>query len=372
MVRMIADGMQKRGHRVTVWSAARVFQRLPMGRRLAKWLGYVDQFVLFSVWIRWRLMFEPPDTIFVFTDQALGPWVPLVQHRPHVVHLNDFLAIRSALGEFPQNPTSWSGRVYQSLIRRGLAKGKYFIAISEKTRSDLMRLVCSDPNKSQTVHLGLNYAYHPMSREQALRVLPLEARGAHPENGFLLHVGGNQWYKNRRGVLMMYQAYAERTSIPLPLWMVGAPPTPELRKQAKLSTLRGGQVYFFSGWGDEALCGGYSLAALFLFPSLAEGFGWPIAEAMACGCPVITTGEAPMTEVGGGAALYIPPLKEEGADQWSNEGAIRVAQLLARVRVEPQIRQQCLEQAGLFNVCTALSTYEASYQRVIAMQDESN
>ncbi len=371
MERMIADGMQKRGHTVTIWRAAPVFQRLPMGRRLTKWLGYVDQFALFSVWIRWRLLFEPPDTVFVFTDQALGPWVPLVRHRPHVVHLNDFLAIRSALGEFPQNPTSWSGRVYQSLIRRGLAKGKHFIAISEKTRSDLMRLVCSDPTKSQTVHLGLNYAYHPMDRERALQVLPFEARNTHPENGFLLHVGGNQWYKNRLGVLLMYEAYAERTSTPLPLWMVGAPFTPELRKQAELAMSRGGQVYFFSGWSDEALCGAYSLARLLLFPSLAEGFGWPIAEAMACGCPVITTDEAPMTEVGGSTALYIPPLKEETAEQWSKEGALRVEQLLSRMEAEPQIRQQCSRQALLFNVSTAINTYEASYQRLLTTREES-
>ena len=51
----------------------------------------------------------------------------------------------------------------------------------------------------------------------------------------------------------------------------------------------------------------YRLATVFLFPSLQEGFGWPIAEALACGCPVVTTSNPPMTDVGGDAAIYISP-----------------------------------------------------------------
>jgi glycosyltransferase involved in cell wall biosynthesis len=51
------------------------------------------------------------------------------------------------------------------------------------------------------------------------------------------------------------------------------------------------------------------LAKIFVFPSLQEGFGWPILESMACGCPVVTTGRPPMTEVGGSAAIYIKPEK---------------------------------------------------------------
>ena len=54
--------------------------------------------------------------------------------------------------------------------------------------------------------------------------------------------------------------------------------------------------------GDDELAAVYSRAALLLFPSLAEGFGWPVLEAMACGCRVVTSNRAPMTEVGGDAA----------------------------------------------------------------------
>jgi glycosyltransferase involved in cell wall biosynthesis len=57
----------------------------------------------------------------------------------------------------------------------------------------------------------------------------------------------------------------------------------------------------------EDLCGLYSGASALLFPSLCEGFGWPIIEAQACGCPVFTSNRPPMTEVGGDGAVYIDP-----------------------------------------------------------------
>jgi hypothetical protein len=60
-----------------------------------------------------------------------------------------------------------------------------------------------------------------------------------------------------------------------------------------------GQVVFARGLTNEALEVAYSSAGLLLFPSLAEGFGWPIIEAQACGCPVLTTAEPPRNEIGG-------------------------------------------------------------------------
>jgi glycosyltransferase involved in cell wall biosynthesis len=64
---------------------------------------------------------------------------------------------------------------------------------------------------------------------------------------------------------------------------------------------------------QEQLCAIYSAAQALIFPSFYEGFGWPIIEAQACGCPVFTSNRAPMTEVGGTAAIYFDPLDEEKA-----------------------------------------------------------
>jgi len=76
--RMLEQAYLARGHKVQVWSPkAGVCKWVPC-RRLAKLAGYVDQHLLFPLWMRKQLKVQPPDTLFVFCDQALGPWVPLV------------------------------------------------------------------------------------------------------------------------------------------------------------------------------------------------------------------------------------------------------------------------------------------------------
>ncbi len=72
-------------------------------------------------------------------------------------------------------------------------------------------------------------------------------------------------------------------------------------------------VFSIPNCTNEQLCALYSLAELLLFPSLQEGFGWPILEAQACGCRVATSAKPPMTEVGGDAAFYFDPQQVEEA-----------------------------------------------------------
>ena len=84
-----------------------------------------------------------------------------------------------------------------------------------------------------------------------------------------------------------------------------------------------------------------------LFPSIAEGFGWPIAEAMASGTPVITTSEAPMTEVAGNAALFIPrkPIDLEKAKEWAISGS----EVLNKIMSMEEKEYAALVELGLAN-----------------------
>jgi len=162
--RMITDGMRARDHHVVEWTAKPLFYDLPFPARFKKWLGYIDQFIVFPMQVRRRLRQLAPDTLFVFSDQALGPWVPLVANRPHVIHVHDFMALRSSLGEFAQNPTGWSGRQYQAMIRRGFGHGQAFISVSEKTRTDLHHFLPHKPRVSEVVYNGLNYSWRGIGR----------------------------------------------------------------------------------------------------------------------------------------------------------------------------------------------------------------
>jgi len=148
-----------------------------------------------------------------------------------------------------------------------------------------------------------------MARAEVIR--RLQAFGLAPDRAYILHVGGNQWYKNRAGVLRIFGLLRKR----LPgvhLVMAGKPWTREMREVARIQGLEGSAMELV-GVSGEDLRALYSGAEALLFPSLEEGFGWPVAEAQACGCPVVTSNRAPMTEVGGSAAKYIDPLDHESA-----------------------------------------------------------
>lgn len=364
--RMLQEAYLARGHSVQVWSPqARVYNWVPAGR-LTKWAGYVDQYILFPLWVRKQFKQQPGDTLYVFCDQALGPWVPLVKVRPHVVHVHDLLALRSALGDVPENPTSRTGRIYQRYIRHGFQQARHFISISKKTRDDLHHFGQVKPVTSEVVYNGLNYPFAPMPPDEAAQLLTRAGLPA-SATGMLLHVSGGQWYKNLSGVIRLYAQYAKGEPNPLPLWCISPNPSPavqqildDLPAQAK--------VLFFQGLDSQALVAAYSVARVFMVPSLAEGFGWPIIEAQACGCPVITTDAAPMNEIGGSATHYLPRLhKEDDVHAWAAAGAGTLKNLL---NLSAAQRQQLVEQgqnhAAQFNADGAIASYLHIYQQVLA------
>lgn len=368
--RMVGTALAAKGHEVSYWAPPDLVHSWLAGTRLAKWAGYVDQYVVFPVQVRMRLWRQPKDTLYVFCDQALGPWVPLVRHLPHVVHAHDLLALRSALGLIPQNPTSRTGRLYQRYIRRGFRQARHFISVSRRTQEDLVEFGHVRPVISEVVHNGLNYSYQALPEPQAVFVLR-EAGLPATERGMVLHVGGASWYKNTVGVIRLYARYARGHANPLPLWMVSPNNGSEAIRQALAEVPPQGQVLFFKGIDNRTLEAAYSLARAFLFPSLAEGFGWPLVEAQACGCPVITTDDTPMNEVAGPHAAYLPLLKpNDNMAAWAAHGA-QVLDAVLRAHADDDAsleRQRRIDWAARFTTQRAIDGYMAIYQQVCALE----
>ncbi|MEY8688538.1 MAG: glycosyltransferase [Leptothrix sp. (in: b-proteobacteria)] len=369
--RMLVDGYRARGHAVDLRRPRAWVKALIPSGRWSKWAGYVDQYLLFPLALRRAMQRDPPDTLYVFCDQALGPWVPLAAHRPHVVHCHDLLALQSALGEVPENPTGWTGRLYQRFIRRGFVGARHFISVSHHSRAELHRLGAVAPLTSDVVYNGLNQPWQRIDADTArTRVHAAGLPGAAP--GLLLHVGGGQWYKNTAGVLALYRAHAARCvaqgrSVP-PLWLVG-PRLPATLQAQLLSLPAGAVVQQVGGVGGEVLEALYSLAAVMLFPSLAEGFGWPIIEAMACGCAVLTTDAAPMNEVAGSMAAYVPRL-ESGApiEAWAELGADQLARLTRRTEREVACDAAAAQDwARRFDANVAIDRYLTIYAQVASL-----
>lgn len=306
---MLREGLTAAGHEIRLVRPPVWLGRLRRGETgLAKWIGYLDRFVLYPPLLRRQIRWA--DIVHV-CDQANAVYVSHLRGKPHVVTCHDMLAIRAALGEILDSPTGWTGRIYQRWILSGLRRAQAVTCVSHQTAAELQRVAGIPDARITVVPNALNYPYRPMPAEEAdthLRALDLD-----PALPFFVHVGGNQWYKNRAGVLRLFAelvrhpAYAQHRLV-----MAGKPWTDEMRAVCTELDLHG-RVDERVNVSNEQLRALYSRAEALLFPSLAEGFGWPIAEAQACGCPVVTTGRAPMTEVGGEAAIYIDPDDPAGA-----------------------------------------------------------
>jgi glycosyltransferase involved in cell wall biosynthesis len=199
--------------------------------------------------------------------------------------------------------------------------------VSDATRSDLLRLAGVSEQRVSRVYNSLNYPYSPMARYEAEK--RLSKLSVNPSQPFILHVGGNQWYKNRLGVLRIFSVLRKlSTGQALKLVMVGQPWTTEMRQfisENRMSDL----TLELPGVANEDLRALYSTATMMLFPSLQEGFGWPIVEAQACGCPVATSNSSPMNEVGGDAAIYIDPENPGSAAAILNRALERVSAMRA-------------------------------------------
>ncbi|MEJ8800531.1 glycosyltransferase [Pontibacter sp. H249] len=364
--RMLAEGMKRYGHNIEVWCPEPILHRFPAPASIKKWLGYIDQYILFPREVHTRLKQCAHDTLFVFTDHALGPWVPLVSDRPHVIHCHDFLAQMSALGKIKENPISWTGRLYQRYIRDGYSSGRHFIPVSYKTQSDLHKLLPNSPLTSEVVYNGLNGKFSPHKVSTARTILSAES-GYNLSGGYLLHVGGNEWYKNRTGVIKLYNEWRKKSSVKLPLVMVGRAPSYQLQELQAQSPFAE-DIHWVTDLTDEMVRLAYAGANVLLFPSLAEGFGWPIAEAMACGCPVITTDDAPMTEVAGTAGFYIPrmPATNECIEEWTKDAShVLEHVVLLRKHEREEVVKRGLENAARFNTEQSLRKIEYIYQHIL-------
>lgn len=367
---MIFEGMKERGHEVEIWEPKAHFYKLGMNASLKKWLGYLDQYILFPLEVILKLRNYSKETLFVFADQALGPWVSLVSNRPHVVHCHDFLALNSALGNIPENPISFTGKIYQGFIRNGFSKGKNFISISQKTQDDLHLLHKDRIETSVVCYNGLNRPFQQLDIDSSRTILGNQVR-LNLKEGYILHVGGNQYYKNRKGVIEIYNAWRSTTAFNLPLILIGSDPSGALLEMYQNSFFQK-DIHFVKGFSDEFVNEAYSGATCLLFPSLDEGFGWPIAEAMACGCLVVTTDTAPMTEVVGRADFFLIPKRpfdELLAQEWALNASKQISKI---VQLSDEQKEVCLytgfETIKRFDSNLSLDKIENVYQLIVAIK----
>lgn len=294
---LMQEGLTKAGHQAKVIRPAVFVGRVSPGvHGWRKWLGYVDKFVIFPA--RLRAAAGWADIVHI-CDHSNAVYARWVGSTPCVVTCHDMLAVRGALGEQTDCPASWAGRHLQRWIVRGLRRADALVSVSSATSVDVQQITGVPAHRRKVVLNALNYPYRRISHEESSGRLShiAELNGAAP---FVLHVGSNLARKNREGVIRAV-ARASR-EIDCRLVLAGPPLTPQLHELIRTAGVTG-RVTVVVKPSNEELEALYNRALALFFPSRYEGFGWPLIEAQACGCPVICSRCAPFAEVVGATAI---------------------------------------------------------------------
>jgi glycosyltransferase involved in cell wall biosynthesis len=284
--------------------------------------------------------------IFHATDHLL----PRLSHTRSVFTLHDLTALI-----FPAAHTQLNRRFLQLMLPHFLRATDLIIADSASTQRDALNLYRLPAERVRVVHLGVDARFQPAAPATQMQV---RARYRLPER-FILSVGTLEPRKNLNTLLEAYQAL--RAQCPdVQLVIAGGRGWHSEAFFDRLRTLGlEGAVQLIGRVPDEDLPALYSSAEVFAFPSLYEGFGLPVLEAMACGTPVVSSNTSSLPEVIGDAGLLLPPTD---VLKWQET----LTQVTSNPALCADLRQRGLRQAARFTwENTARQTY-AIYQEAYA------
>lgn len=251
------------------------------------------------------------------------------------------------------------GRMLFLLSLAGLRRMDAIIAVSGFTRRSVIEHLRVPAERVHTVHAGIDLALFrpvPQARRQLARRYPLPG-GAQAR--YVLYVGSELSRKNL-GTLLRALALIVREQPDIYLLKVGRAGG----EQARADTLRlitglglTDHVHFFEGVPDGDLPLFYSAADVYVCPSLLEGFGLPVLEAMACGTPVVCSNVTALPEIAGDAALLVAPTDADGF-------AGAVLRLLDDADLRARMITRGRERAALFSWQRTVEGVLQVYQRL--------
>lgn len=242
----------------------------------------------------WR---DPPDVLFL-PIQALPVFRRAKMKTVAVVHDLEFL-------RFPETYTVLNRLLLRFFTRQAGRQATCPIAVSRYTKDEIVRIYGRPPDDITVVHHGVDAERFGVSmsvHDHAVR----ERLGV--EGSYMLSVGSLQPRKNLPGLLTAYERLAERNAdVPALLLVAGGSwkEAPLLRRLD--ASPRRGRIKLLRRVSPTDIPSVFRGAALFVLPSLSEGFGMAVLEAMAAGVPVVVSRTSSLPEVAGDAAEFVDP-----------------------------------------------------------------
>lgn len=263
--------------------------------------------------------FDAP--IYGIKEQLKFPYKELRKQKPdvlHVPHYNVPIFYRGkmvvtihdlthlVLPEFLPNKFAYLYAKFMIWI--ALKKATKVITVSQNTKSDILKMFKVNPDKIEVIHNGVGEEFVKKEKQE---IEYLYEKFNIPKNKkIIMYVGNLKPHKNLERLLEAYSKIEDIDSICLLLVGKAFSNYNVLGEKEKLLKIEN-RVIHTGIVSQEELVDLYNLADLFVFPSLYEGFGIPILEALACGTPVICSNTSSMPEVGGDVVTYVNPLDIE-------------------------------------------------------------
>ena len=261
-------------------------------------------------------------------DHSYAHLLRVLDPKKTVVTVHDLIPI-----VFDTTPSGEEKSKYLRLFEatvRNLKKAAFLIVDSQNTKKDLVKLLGGSAAKIRVIYLGVDPIFRPLP--------PKEVGG----RGFtIMHLGHNEPYKNIEGILQALAILRDVFKLNFTFIKLGKDFEPHQKEEIKRLKLDSCIVYL--GYRNlRELPYFYNAADLLLLPSLYEGFGFPILEALACGTPVVSSLVGSLPEVGGEAVYWVDPNDPESIAQ----GAHR---LLTDKGLRDNLRQKGFVQVRKFS-----------------------
>ncbi len=275
----------------------------------------------------WRVVRQVGADLVHVPDPDATPLGLSLLRTPRVITCHDLAGLRSAVGQPVRLRAVASGR--RRVASRRFRQAAHIIAISSYTADDLRAQLGIDASRVSVVYNGVDLsrwvAYGDLQSDGAI----LSSFGLR-RSAYVLYVGAAAWRKNRDGMLRgLRHARELRPDLGLQLACAGrlsAQESSAIDKAARDLGIRHA-VHLLGFVPDRDLAALYRNAAAHVLVSRYEGFGLTIVEAMACGCPVITTRRTALAEVAGDAAVDVDPEDHDA-----------IGEAFVRVTTDPSLR----------------------------------
>lgn len=269
-------------------------------------------------------------------------FLPPFPGRPTVVTIHDI--------SFERHP-EFFGRLSllrdRLLIRDAARRATRVITVSETSRRDLIELWGVQPHRVVAIPNGVSPLFHPEDEASP----PVDLRGRPLR---VLAVGTLQPRKNLLGLLEAVRLVGR--DVPIVLRAIGPDGFQADQIRARLGGVS--QVQVVGYVPESQLAREYRWADLFVYPSLYEGFGLPVLEAMASGTPVVTSTAGSLPEVAGDAALLVDPL-----DATAIAGAIR--RIAEDDQLRAELRERGVHRATQYSWARTASLHAAVYEEAV-------